>query len=302
MPHYCNPIHGHLYREPARIGAVTESLPFTLETPTGDRLHGVADLADGDGCRPAIVVCHGFKGFFEWGFFPHLATLLAARGFHVVRFNFSGAGMRPGDELVSDLEAFRQATLSRDLEELLLVLEAVGSTVAGGRISPDGLGLMGHSRGGGTALLAAAGERWIGPIRALVTWSAVASFDRFSPEEKEEWRRGGELVIVNARTGQELPLGRAVLDDLEAHRDDLDLSAAAARRTAPWLIVHGDQDETVPIAEAHRLHSAARPPVEMEIIAGASHTFGVQHPFAGPTPQLVQAMNATQAWLRRHLG
>jgi len=37
------------------------------------------------------------------------------------------------------------------------------------------------------------------------------------------------------------------------------------------------------------------------LIPGANHTFGARHPFAGPTPQLIQAMNATQGWLRRYL-
>jgi pimeloyl-ACP methyl ester carboxylesterase len=129
----------------------------------------------------------------------------------------------------------------------------------------------------------------------------VATFDRLSEEEKAGWRGAGRVPIVNARTGQELELDRSVLDDLEARRDEYDLAAAAAGRRAAWLIVHGEDDETVPIAEARSLAAAARPPAQLEVVAGGSHTFGAVHPFAGPTVPLIQALNLTQLWLRKHL-
>jgi pimeloyl-ACP methyl ester carboxylesterase len=281
------------------------SEPFTLAVPGGRTLDGVLHLPGGPPVphRP-VVICHGFKGFMDWGFFPHLAELLATRGYAAVRFNFSGAGVRPGEDRVSDPEAFKSDTYSREIEEVEAMLAALGGAVGGGRIAPGPIGLVGHSRGGGVALLAAAGERFRGRVGALVTWAAIADADRFTPEQKAAWRRDGELPVVNARTGQRLALGLDGLRDLEANRAALDLAAAAGRRTAPWLIVHGEADETVPVAEAHRLRAAAAPPAELLLLAGpgAGHTFGAVHPFAGPTPELIQAMNATQRWLRRHLG
>lgn len=234
----------------------------------------------------------------EWGFFPYLADLLAARGFVAVRFNFSGSGMKPGNELVSDVEAFARATFTKDLAELESIVGSVGRDVAAGIADPEKLALVGHSRGGGTALLASTSPA----VKALVTWAAVSTFDRLSPEEVAHWRRNGSVPIVNARTGQELSLYTEVLEDLETNREVLDLPAAAARRDAPWLLVHGEDDETVPIEEAEALAAAAASPVSLLRIGGASHTFGVSHPFAGPTPQLIEALNATQTWLRRHLG
>jgi pimeloyl-ACP methyl ester carboxylesterase len=277
------------------------SSEFVLDTPHGARLHGVVNLADREGARPAVVICHGFKGFFEWGFFPYLADLLASRGFTVVRFNLSGAGMKPGDELVTDLEAFRSATFSRDAAELKAVLESLGERIAPGHIDRDRIGLVGHSRGGGISLLVSAEPQWRGRIAALVTWAGVGTFDRMTDEQKEIWRERGELWIQNARTGQDLPLGRVVLEDLEQHRDELDLKEAAARREAPWLIVHGADDATVPVREARALTDVARGVVRLEIVGGGDHTFGGKHPFVGPTPHLVKALNLTQDWLRRYL-
>jgi pimeloyl-ACP methyl ester carboxylesterase len=249
-----------------------------------------------------------------------------------VRFNLSGTGMLPGDELVTDPAAFRANTHSAELADLLHVLEATvaagspgspgsagvassagssgsaGSSssslasVAGGRIDPARVGLLGHSRGGGAAVLAAARDPWRERVRALVTWAAIARVDRYSPREKQAWRAAGELPVANARTGQQLALGRGLLDDVEGHAaGDLDILAAAGRRAAPWLIVHGDEDESVPASEAIELDAHAAGPHELLLIPGAGHTFGARHPFAGPTPFLIQALNATQAWFRRYL-
>jgi uncharacterized protein len=237
----------------------------------------------------------------EWGFFPHLATLLAERGFVAVRFNLSGTGQQPGDDLVTDPAAFEANTPCRELADTLAVLEALGETIAPGRVDPKKIGLVGHSRGGGNAVLAAARAPWCDRVRALVTWASVATFDRFSPEQKEEWRREGRHPVVNARTGQQLALGRGFLDDLEQRAAEIDVLAAAGRVHAPWLVIHGVADESVPVEEASRLAGAARGHKETLLLEDANHTFGSRHPFVGPTPHLIRALNATQTWFRRYL-
>lgn len=276
------------------------SAAFTLQAPAGT-VHGVLHLPETAEPRPGIVVCHGFKGFMDWGFFPPLADLLAERGFVVARFNFTGSGIPPGEDRVSDLDAFRANTFSRELEETLLVLDALGRELSPDRVDRDRIGLFGHSRGGGIALLAAARAPWRERLGALVTWSAISTFDRYDEETVERWRERGEHVVLNTRTGQELPLGIELLEDFERRRDELDVTAAAGVRSAPWLIVHGTEDATVAPEEADVLEAAAAPPYRVERIAGADHVFGARHPFAGPTPHLVAAFNATQAWFCRHL-
>jgi dienelactone hydrolase len=276
--------------------------PFVLSRPGGGVLHGLLDLPRAPGPRPAVVICHGFKGFMEWAFFPPLARLLAERGFVAVRFNLSGAGMLPGDEQVSDPAAFRANTHSAEVADLLRVMEAAGTELGAGRIDAERIGLLGHSRGGGAAILAAARPPWRERVRALVTWAAISRVDRSTAEEKRRWRQAGQMEVVNSRTGQRLALGAALLDDVESQGGgSLDILAAAGRRSAPWLIVHGEEDETVPVAEAAALGAHAAPPCELLRIPGANHTFGARHPFAGPTPFLIQALNASQTWLRRHL-
>ena len=280
---------------------MSETVPFTLETSSGP-LHGLADLPDLPGERPTVVICHGFKGFMEWGFFPYLAALMAERGFVAVRFNLSGTGMRPGDELVTDLDAFRDNTYRRELADLLAILEAAGETIASGRVDRDRIGLFGHSRGGGNAVLAAARSPWRERLRALVTWASIATVDRFSPEQKAEWRRQGEMPAVNSRTGQRLALGLGLLAEME--ETPRRARHPRRRRDPPRTLADRPRRGRTKVflpTKVQKLIESANGEKELRLIPGANHTFGSRHPFAGPTPQLVQALNATQRWYRSHL-
>ena len=284
--------------------ATVAPTPFRLAGPRP--LVGLLDLPEHPAPAPVVVLCCGFKGFAEWGFFPPLAALLAERGVAAVRFHYRDTGMQIGDEIVTDLEAFRRQTISGEIDDARAVLDALPQ-LAPGRLDISRVALYGHSRGGAVALLSAAqledaGERGgAQSLRALVTWSAISHFDRVSAEELRQWRETGSWTAVNTRTGQRLPIGLELVDDIERNREQLDPLRAAARRRVPWLIVHGDRDETVPIAEGDALASAAAPPAELLRIANADHAFGAKTPFAGPNPQLIEALNATQTWLLRWL-
>jgi uncharacterized protein len=93
-------------------------MPQQFRLPGSPSLAGLLDLPATTAPAPVVVLCHGFKGFAEWGFFPALAALLAERGLAVVRFNSRGSGMRLGEDRVGDLEAFRRHTLTSELADL----------------------------------------------------------------------------------------------------------------------------------------------------------------------------------------
>ena len=240
--------------------------------------------------RPVVVVCHGFKGFKDWGFFPVLAERLALAGFTAVTFNFSGSGVGPRSDVVDEPDRWFRQTLSGDLADLDAVLSHVSAAGA------PWVGLLGHSRGGGAAIVCASRDP---RVRALVTWAAVADFARYSPEDLARWRRDGRIDVVNARTGQHLPIGTGLLDDFEAHAGTtLDVCAAAGLITVPWLLVHGAADESVPSDEARRLQRASHGPgPTMLLVDGAGHTFGARHPWAGGTPELEEVVTRSVAFL-----
>jgi pimeloyl-ACP methyl ester carboxylesterase len=281
--------------------------PFELSRTEGVVLRGDVRVPIGDafsdGGTPgsrAIVVCHGFKGFKDWGFFPYLAERLAsATGAVVVSFNFSGSGIGPDLESFTDLEGFARNTFTREVEDLEAVLEGLRA----GRLGqleiepPTSVGLVGHSRGAAATILLAARRP---EVRAVVTWAGIGSVFRYEEWFAESFGNGDTMEILNSRTGQRLPLHRDVLDDLRANRDALDMEAAASRLGSALLIVHGAADEAVPVAEAYSLHRAAGG-AELAIIDGAGHTMDASHPFPGTNPRLEEAVNRSVTHLERRL-
>ncbi len=274
---------------------------FTLEPRPGDVIRGdvripaPGDAADGSP-RTAVLVVHGFKGFKDWAFFPYVADRLAEAGHAVVSFNFSRNGI--GDDLLtfSELDTFGANTLSLELDELHLLLERVFDESLLG-FAPERLGVLGHSRGGGSAIIAASEDD---RVDALVTWAAISSFDRWTEDAKAEWRREGRIWIPNQRTRQQMPLDVALLEDFEANRERLDIVAAAGRLDRPWLVVHGTGDDTVDPADGRKL-AAAGPKAAGHWVEGAGHTFEARHPFEAPPPELDDALQATLAHFDRTL-
>lgn len=254
-----------------------------------------------DAARPVVLILHGFKGFKTWGMFPSLAERLARAGFAAVSINLSGSGVDDAGEFVFP-DRFGHNTFSAELADIGLVLDALDAGELG-LLPPARVGLLGHSRGGGMAILAAAGND---RISALVTWAAISHVDRW-PKEAAAWRAAGKLDVVNSRTGQVLPLYPDVLDDVERYRTSLlNIQAAAGRITAPWLLLHGTADPTIPVAEAELLAAAAEAGGTSSarrtiLLPGADHTFGAVHPFLGPTPELAEAIDETVKWFGRHL-
>lgn len=238
--------------------------------------------------RPAVVVVHGFKGFKDWGMWPPLAERLARAGFVAVTLNLSGSGVDDHGEFAFP-ERFGHNTFSAELQDIRRVVDALASGELGA-VTPSSLGLLGHSRGGGMAVLHTAEDP---RVRALVTWAAISTVSRWQKPEREAWRAAGVQDVKNVRTGQVLPLYPDVLDDIERHARELDIEQAAARVSVPWLIVHGTADEAVLLAEGQRLAAAAPAGTATLWVEGAGHTFGAAHPWRGATPELDRVLDAT---------
>jgi uncharacterized protein len=260
----------------------TTILPFRIEDDAGGgrvirgKLEGPRGFERASPPLPHVVVIHGFKGFMDWGFFPDVSRRIAGRGAVAVRFNMSGSGVGEDLETFDEPERFETNTISRELEDLARVRDWVRDAAPSG-VDRERAALIGHSRGGGVALLHAAGRR---DLAALVAWSAVDDVDRHDPETRRLWRARGHLVVENARTGDRLRLGLDALEDLERNRERFDLVAACRRLAVPALLIHGEADEVVPLAGWRRLAAALDPSLHRTItLPGAGHTFGVAHPF-----------------------
>lgn len=245
--------------------------------------------------QPAVVLLHGFKGFKTWGFFPWLADRLARAGFSVIAYTGSGAGVDDRGELVHP-DRFGRNTFSAELADLETVLSALQAGQLG-LAPPSSVGLLGHSRGGGIAVLGADRHP---EVKALVTWAAIATVARWPEETRRRWRAAGRLEIRNQRTGAVVPLMPDILDDIERHAAELDILVAARRVRIPWLIAHGLVDGTVKPAEGESL-AAAAPSAETLFLPRTGHTFGATHPLTARSAPLEQLVDASVGFLARHL-
>jgi dipeptidyl aminopeptidase/acylaminoacyl peptidase len=247
-----------------------------------------------------VVACHGFKGFKDWGFWPETGRRFAEAGLVLVTFNVSGSGIGEEGDTFTDPAGFEANTLTKELQDLGTVLDAISRRELDTRgADVRRMGALGHSRGGAVALLRASRDP---RIRSLVTWAAVADFQRVDAETRRRWREQGYIEVPNARTGQTLRLGQGFLDDLETHGEAYSPVEAARRLRVPYLILHGSGDETVPVADAERLSRAADPGLRrLHVLDGSGHTFGAAHPFTTPTLELSGLWEETVRWFSETL-
>lgn len=247
--------------------------------------------------QPAVLLLHGFKGFKDYAFLPPFAERLAKAGFASVTLSVSGAGVDETGGFTRP-ERFRKNTYSLELDDLHVVVRALRT----GELEvapPTSLGLVGHSRGGGMALLLA---REVPAVRAVVTWAGIGVARRHTDRELEMWRKVGTIEILHQRLRIRLPLDFDVAEDCLAHEHGrLDIPAAARTLDRPWLQVHGTADGTVTFEEAQRLAAEAGAGHESLWLEGGDHTFGAVHPWRGPTPDCERTFDATARFLARHL-
>jgi fermentation-respiration switch protein FrsA (DUF1100 family) len=205
---------------------------------------------------------------------------------------------------LEDLEAFGQNNFSLELDDLGTLLDYLAgpaSMVPAAETDLSRLALIGHSRGGGLVLLKAAEDS---RVAAVVTWAAINNINPgWTDALMQHWQQQGVYHVENSRTKQQLPLYYQIVEDYHTNRLRLDIPHNVRRHLQkPLLIVHGDQDETVPVQRAYEL-KAWKPDAELAVLPGVTHNFGGGHPWNSTEvpSQALQAAEATVAFLRQVL-
>ncbi|MCC5940476.1 MAG: alpha/beta hydrolase [Balneolaceae bacterium] len=275
----------------------TENLPIHYDL--------LVPVASAGTVLPVILFLHGFKGFKDWGAFPDVYEELARAGFAVVAFNMSLNGVGESMLEFDEPELFRRQTLSQDLSDVGSIITAVkDKEIASDKVilDTDRVGIIGHSRGGHTAVTAAAEYA---EIQCLVTWSAVSDYNaRWSSEMKKDWETKGFTEIKNSRTGEILPLDKITYDDGITNADRLMAIKRVQEIYIPSMFIAGKDDEAVPVSETEKLYRKS-PAYDKEIrlIDNAGHTFQVSHPFEKNDfpPEFEEVIDLTEGWFLDHL-
>lgn len=273
--------------------------PFRLVNGYGDPIHGEVRYLS-DGVRlPVVVICHSFMAFKDWGFFPYVADHMARAGIAAVTFNFSLNGVEGNGTRITQFSKFESNTVSRELHDLATVVDAVGAHGMNvDNIDRAAVGLAGHSRGGGIAILHAAADT---RVRALATWSSISTFDRWTNHQRSQWRRLGFLPLAKDSAVSPLRLGIGLLNDIESRPQELSVVSAAKRLKIPWLIVHGKADVLVGVAEAERLYEASdKSTTTLFLLDHVGHLYNAATEGGDQYQTVHGILELTTSWLHRH--
>lgn len=281
--------------------AISATKTLTHHTREGLATQMTLYGADRFGFQPCVVYLHGFKGFKDWGFVPYTGQYFAERGICFLAVNFSHNGISPTDPMeLSDMAKFRKNTLMREVDEALEFVQFAGKGSGSMPGNNQPVGILGHSRGGGIALIAGAKTD---QARAVVTWAAISNVDRFDKKTRSLWRKQGFIEVQNSRTGQMMPIDSVFLEEIDKFgRTRLNILESVKALKKPVLFIHGRKDPTVPFYEAETLHIYGDPDLtRLRLIPGADHTFGVKHPFEESTPAFDGVLKETFEFFLEHL-
>ncbi|MEM6631440.1 MAG: alpha/beta hydrolase [Bacteroidota bacterium] len=277
-----------------------EKKDYLYTTQDGHEL-GITKYSKGVfGKQPCLVYVHGFKAFKNWGFVPYMAEFFAQKGIDVITFNFSHNGVKGHEAVFGAPELFAQNTFSREIKETREIINLCRNTQFFGTFLSKPLGLLGHSRGGGIAVLAVSA---IPDVQAVCTWNAISTLDRYEKDTKEKWKRQGHLEVVNSRTKEVFQMNVGLLEDLEKNmRKGLNILDHVRELNRPLLILHSQNDETVPMYEAEQLNIFGDPALTtLRLIPDTGHTFGAVHPFDASTEALDLTLSYSLEFFAHHL-
>tara|TARA_R110002072_G_scaffold42064_16_gene118331 strand:- start:24119 stop:24991 length:873 start_codon:yes stop_codon:yes gene_type:complete len=276
------------------------STPFTLKNERGLELLGDTHRPTGEPSA-CVVMLHGFKGYKDYGFIPILAHDLCASGMVVHRFNFSTSGMTNEIATFARPDLFALDTWTRQVEDVVRVVRAFGD----GELAGAGLPVfvIGHSRGGATALLAAGRHGDELGLAGVVTINAVDCCTRMSKEDQDELLARGSSTTQSARTKQTLTINSTwlseQLDDPEAH----DILLQASNMICPACVIHGDADQAVDQSAGFAIANTTK--TELISLKEGNHVLNMPNPSGIDEPrsaQLLKAGGSICRFIGHHIG
>ena len=240
-------------------------------TEDGLRLNATLDMPTGarEKC-PLVVIIHGFTGHSEEEHIRAVSSGLNAVGCATLRVDMYGHGHSDG--------AFRKHTLYKWLTNALTVIDYAQSL----DFVTD-IYLCGHSQGGLLVMLAAALKHDV--IKGVIALSPACMIP--------EYARKGTLLGVDFDPDN-IPdtlgcwEGQSLDGNYARVAQTIHVEDAIARYHGPVLVVHGDEDEAVPVRygiEAADAYADAK----LVLIPGDDHCY---------TRHLDQVVKAVQAWMK----
>ncbi len=228
---------------PDQLGLKYEDVYFPAHD--GTRLHAWFLPAQGKP-QGTILFLHGNAENIS----THIMSVrwLPARGFNVFLLDYRGYGASQGEPT--------DAGVQEDVDASMRIL------LARPDVDPERIVVFGQSLGGSIAIYNVAHSPYRGHIRGLAVESAFASYRDIAREKLSDFWLTWPL---------QYPLSWLISDRYSP------AAAVAQISPIPLLIIHGDDDPIVPVANGIRLFALAREPKQLWIVPGGGHIEAFRH-------------------------
>lgn len=243
---------------------------------SGITLAGILELPPAAEPRSFAVFSHCFTCTKDLKAIVRISRRLAALGFAVLRFDFTGLGDSQGD--------FSATTFLDNVADL----ESAAAFLSAEYRAPELL--IGHSLGGAASIVAAQN---LPSVRAVVNIASPANtlhlanhLVRLNPDI--ETAGAGEVVIG----GQRHLIRSKMIEVLRGH----DHPTSLRELTLPLLVMFSPADETLPFRHGWDVVQAAGGPASFINLDGADHLL-VNQPFIAD-----YVAGLISAWVVRYLG
>ena len=229
--------------------------------------------------KQLVIFSHGFKGFKDWGPFNTMAKSFANENFFFLKFNFSHNGTSIDNPCnFNDLESFGNNNFSIELDDLYLIINwIINNEHFAKEIDINNINLLGHSRGGAISILNASEDN---RINKVISWASPSDFtNRMDDSKISLWKEKGVAYVFNSRTNQNMPMYYQFYEDCIKNSKRIDIKIACKNLNIPHLVIHGTDDPTVSISDAHDFKKW-NSNTEIFEIKDANHVFGIMHPYS----------------------
>jgi putative redox protein len=227
------------------------TIKTVFDNGRGQRLSAILDQPVDDRPIAHAVFAHCFTCSKTYKAVRHISRALAAEGFAVLSFDFTGLGDSEGD--------FADTSFTSNVDDVVAAADFLAENHGAPTV------LIGHSLGGAAVMMAASR---IPSATAVVTIAAPASLDHLSeilePARSEVERAGSAEILL---AGRRIRIGRALMNDLA----EVGMNEAIANLGCALLVMHSPVDTVVGIYNASAIFRSAKHPKSFVSLDRADH-------------------------------
>lgn len=215
-----------------------------------------------------VVIGHGVTANKDRPMLKAIAEGLSERGWSCIRFSFSGNGESEG--------RFQESTISKEVEDLKAILKTIPQERR--------VAYIGHSMGAAVGVKTALETL---SIQSLISLAGMIETKEFAKREFGDVKPDEGFMWDD----ENCPLSTGFVNDMNSIGD---LLSEAGRIRVPWLLIHGVEDDVVPVDDSRKAFSAANCEKKLTEIPNVSHMFSEE-----TYPEIIDAIDS---WLEKSFG